>query len=129
MPAAKTESAEAVRRAFVASVISHSPMFAWACTVGTQGFSPSTDWGRDRGCPARGFGRPVRGRRAPNAGCGNLAAAVNRLALGSVDRGGSLSALGFHGPPAIARDHMLVTALGHFTSPCCRLATLMLPAG
>src|SRR5580704_19302063 len=84
-------------------------------------FSPSADWGRDRGCPARGFGRPVRGRRAPNAGCGNLAAAVNRLAL--------LSALGFHGPPAIARDHMLVTALGHFTSPCCRPATLMLPAG
>src|SRR3984893_18243498 len=33
-------------------------------------FSPSADWGRDRGCPARGFGRPVRGRRAPNAGCG-----------------------------------------------------------
>ena len=46
---------------------------------------------------------------------GNLAAAVNRLALGSVDRGGPLSALGFHGPPAIAGDHMLVTALGlHF---------------
>ena len=60
---------------------------------------------------------------------GNLAAAVNRLALGSVDRGGSLSAIGFHGLPAIAGDHMLVTALGHFTSPCCRLATLMLPAG
>jgi hypothetical protein len=60
---------------------------------------------------------------------GNLAAAVNRLALGSVDRGGPLSALGFHGPPAIAGDHMLATAFGHFTSPCCRLATLMLPAG
>jgi hypothetical protein len=60
---------------------------------------------------------------------GNLAAAVNRLALDSVDRGGPLSALGFHGPPAIAGGHMLVTAFGHFTSPCCRLATLMLPAG
>ena len=37
------------------------------------------------------------------------------IALGSVDRGGPLSALGFHGPPAIAGDHMLVTALGlHF---------------
>jgi SPW repeat len=33
MPAAKTESAEAMRRAFIASVISHSPMFAGACTV------------------------------------------------------------------------------------------------
>jgi len=33
MPATKPESAEAVRRAFVASVISHSPMFARACTV------------------------------------------------------------------------------------------------
>jgi hypothetical protein len=60
---------------------------------------------------------------------GNLAAAVNRLALGSVDRGGSLSAIGFHGLPAIAGDHMLVSAFGHFISPCCRPATLMLPAG
>ncbi len=33
MPAAKTESAEAVRRAFIASVISHVPMFWRACTV------------------------------------------------------------------------------------------------
>ena len=52
---------------------------------------------------------------------GNLAAAVNRLVLGSEDRGGPLSALGFHGPPAIAGDHMLVTALGlHFPKlPAC----------
>ena len=66
MPAAKTESAEAVRRTFVASVISLS--YVWACLhrAGTQGFSPLADWGRDRGCPARGFGCPVRGRRAPN---------------------------------------------------------------
>jgi hypothetical protein len=60
---------------------------------------------------------------------GNLAAAVNRFALDFVNRGGSLSALGFHGAPALAGDHMLATAFGHFTSPCCWLATLMLPAG
>jgi hypothetical protein len=58
-----------------------------------------------------------------------LRPAVNRLALDSVDRGGSLSAIGFHGLPAIAGDHMLVSAFGHFISPCCRPATLMLPAG
>jgi hypothetical protein len=60
---------------------------------------------------------------------GNLAAAVNRLALGSVDRGGTLSALGFQGPPAIAGDHMrlrrLVISLLHVAGPCCRLATLL----
>jgi hypothetical protein len=32
---------------------------------------------------------------------GNLAAAVNRLALGAVDRGGPLSPLRFHGPPGV----------------------------
>jgi hypothetical protein len=44
----------------------------------------------------------------------SLAAAVNRLALDSVARGGSLSAIGFHGPPAIAGDHMLVSAFWPF---------------
>src|ERR1700730_3352529 len=52
---------------------------------------------------------------------GTLAAAVNGLALGSVDRGGSLSALGFHSPPVVAGDHMLVSTFDHFISRCCRL--------
>src|ERR1700730_369913 len=126
MPAAKTESAEAVRRAFIASVISQSPMFGRACTV------------RARKAKASALRRigvvtvavPLADSAVPSVDeelrmlvAGNLAAAVNRLALGSVDRGGLLSALGFHGPPAIAGDHMLVTAFGHFTSPCCRPAT------
>src|ERR1700682_1509034 len=45
---------------------SYSYVWAGLHRAGTQGFSPSANWGRDRGCPARGFGRPVRGRRAPN---------------------------------------------------------------
>ena len=122
MPAAKTESAEAVRRAFVASVISHVGVPA---PCGHAWFSPSAIGVVTVAVPLADSAVPSVDEELRMLVAGNLAAAVNRLALGSVDRGGSLSALGFHGPPAIAGDHMLVTASGHFTSPCCRLATLI----
>ena len=46
------------------------PSTACLHRAGTSRFSPSAIWGRDRDCPVRGIGRPLRGRRTPNAGCG-----------------------------------------------------------
>jgi hypothetical protein len=106
MPAAKTESAEAVRRAFVASVISYSPMFARACTVrGTPGFSPSTDWGRDRGCPARGFGCPV------------LDEELRMLVAGSLAARGQSPRAGFRGSRRLAVRHRVSRPTRHRGGP------------
>ena len=126
MPAAKSESAEAFRRAFIASVISHVPMFGRACTVRARKASALRRIGVVTvAVPLADSAVPSVDEELRTLVAGNLAAAVNRLALGSVDRGGLLSALGFHGPPATAGDHMLVSAFGHLTSLCCRLATLI----
>src|ERR1700724_2819845 len=92
MPAAKTERGEAVRRAFIASVISHVPMFARACTVRARKASALRRIGVVTvAVPLADSAAPSVDEELRMLVAGNLAAAVNRLALGSVDRGGPLS--------------------------------------
>jgi hypothetical protein len=115
MPATKTESAEAVRGAFVA-VRHFSCSYVWACLhrVGTPGFGPSTNWVVTVAVPLADSAVPSVDEELRMLVAETLAVAVNRLALGSVD-------LGLAVRPRVSRptrhrgDHMLATAFGHFT--------------